>query len=124
MQVVLRGKTVLILGYGRVGTLVGHYEKASDGHRLNVFLLQVGEACRGLGMTVVGVRSSIEQESLTKEGVTVHPVASLDYLLPKAQVLLLHFLCMHSALGVSDHPAWHPHHHQHDGLQETGSTPL
>jgi len=69
-QVLLSGRSCLVLGYGRVGTLVAR-------------------ACLGLGLNVVGVRASIKQEYRGEDGVTVHPVSSLDSLLPKAEVLMV-----------------------------------
>ena len=66
----LSGKTALVLGYGRVGTLVGR-------------------ACIGLGLNVIGVRASIEKEYVGEDGVTVHPVSRLDALLPQAEVLMV-----------------------------------
>ena len=70
LQVLLRGRSCLVVGYGRVGTLVAR-------------------ACLGLGLNVVGVRASIKQEYIGEDGVTVHPVSSLDSLLPKAEVLMV-----------------------------------
>ena len=66
----LSGRTALVLGYGRVGALVGR-------------------ACIGLGLKVVGVRASVEKEYVGEDGVTVHPVSRLDALLPQAEVLMV-----------------------------------
>jgi len=68
-QVILRNKTVLILGYGRVGR-------------------QVAAACKGLGMRVKGLRSSISDTYEDDIGTEVFPLSCLDKLLPSSTVLL------------------------------------
>ena len=79
----LSGKTALVLGYGRVGTLVGR-------------------ACSGLGLKVVGVRASIKKEYTGDDGVDVHPVSCLDSLLPKVDVLMVTVPGTASTSGMID----------------------
>jgi len=67
-QFVLRGKTVLILGYGRIGRIVA-------------------EGCRGMGMQVIGIRSRISSAYTDDLNTTVYPSSELPNLLPTCQVL-------------------------------------
>ena len=64
--VLLRGKTVLVLGYGEIGK-------------------RVAAACRALGMQVAGVRRAAE--SVTPD--EIHPPAALHELLPRAQAVVV-----------------------------------
>jgi phosphoglycerate dehydrogenase-like enzyme len=64
--VLLEGKTALILGHGRVGQ-------------------RVAEACRALGMQVIGVRRTADATSQAN----VFPPGALPKLLPRANVLII-----------------------------------
>jgi len=64
--VLLEGKTVLILGYGRVGQ-------------------RVAQACRGLGMNVVAIRRTVDVDAPEK----VYGPDDLAKLLPQADVLII-----------------------------------
>lgn len=63
---VLDGKTILILGYGEIGR-------------------RVGDACRALGMTVLGIRRRVDASTPD----FVHPPEHLHDLLPRSHVLMV-----------------------------------
>lgn len=69
-QLVLQGRTVLILGYGRIGR-------------------HLAPVCKALGMNVLGVKRTLRLEDREDEVATVHEVGELHALLPRAQVLLI-----------------------------------
>ncbi len=64
----LEDKRALILGLGEIGT-------------------RVAEACRGLGMTVMGVRR--RKDAAGPPGVEVHPPEALASLLPQAEAVVI-----------------------------------
>jgi phosphoglycerate dehydrogenase-like enzyme len=69
----LEGKTALVLGLGAIGG-------------------RVARACRGLGMTVIGVRrrgASPPGAPAGDPATEVHPPAALKTLLPRAQVIVI-----------------------------------
>ena len=66
----LAGKTALILGYGAIGQALG-------------------QMCVGLGMTVWGVRRTVERAYNTAVGITVFPTSQLAALLPRTNFLLV-----------------------------------
>ncbi len=68
-QLTLHGKTVLILGYGRIGR-------------------HVARACRALGMAVIGVRRQPTAADQDDPDAQIHSVEALHQLLPKANFLL------------------------------------
>jgi len=68
-QIVLRGKTVMILGYGRAGR-----------HLAPIF--------HALGMRVLGVRSTVQAEDRADPHATVHGTDELHDLLPRANVVV------------------------------------
>ena len=65
-DMLLNGRTALILGYGAVGR-------------------RVAKLCRGLGMSILATRRSVVQSS---NGV-IHPAGALPELLPRADVLII-----------------------------------
>lgn len=69
-QLTLHGKTILILGYGRIGR-----------HIAPVF--------RALGMEVIGVRRTLSPEDAADPYATVYPIEQLTALLPRANALLV-----------------------------------
>ena len=69
-QLVLRGRTVLILGYGRIGR-------------------HMAPVCKALGMNVLGVKRTLRPEDQEDEFATVHEVGELHSLLPQSHVLLV-----------------------------------
>ena len=69
-QLLLQGRTVLILGYGRIGR-------------------HMAPVCKALGMDVIGLRRTLRPEDREEGFATVHEVGDLHALLPKAQVLLI-----------------------------------
>jgi phosphoglycerate dehydrogenase-like enzyme len=68
----LEGKTALVLGLGAIGG-------------------RVARACRGLGMTVLGVRrrGPSPAEAPVGDSVEIHPATALTALLPRAQALVI-----------------------------------
>jgi len=68
-QLILQGRTALILGYGRIGQ-------------------HMAPVCRALGMDVIGVRRAARPEDSQDEFAEVHSREQLDELLPRADVLL------------------------------------
>ena len=68
-QLILHGKTALILGYGRIGQ-------------------HMAPVCRALGMDVIGVRRAARPEDSQDEFAEVYPREQLHELLPRADVLL------------------------------------
>ncbi len=69
-QLTLYGKTLLIVGYGRIGR-----------HVAPVF--------RALGMEVIGVRRTLSAEDETDPFATVYAIDQLPMVLPRAHVLLV-----------------------------------
>jgi phosphoglycerate dehydrogenase-like enzyme len=69
-QLLLQGRTVLILGYGRIGRYMA-------------------PVCRALGMSVIGMRRTLQPEDRTEPGVEIYGVEQLHALLPRADVLLV-----------------------------------
>ena len=69
-QLLLEGRTVLILGYGRIGR-------------------HVAPVCKALGMNVIGVKRTLRPEDRTDPSATVYETGELRALLPQAQVLLI-----------------------------------
>ena len=69
-QLLLQGRTVLILGYGRIGR-------------------HVAPVCKALGMNVIGVKRTLQPEDKNDRFATVHETGELRALLPQAQVLLI-----------------------------------
>ena len=69
-QLLLEGRTVLILGYGRIGR-------------------HVAPVCKALGMDVIGLRRTLQPEDKDDPFATVHETGELRALLPQAQVLLI-----------------------------------
>ena len=69
-QLILRGRTVLILGYGRIGRLMA-------------------PVCRALGMEVIGVKRTVEAEGMADEYAEIHAIGDLSQLLPRADTLLI-----------------------------------
>lgn len=70
--IILDGRTVTILGYGRIGQ-------------------RIGAACRALGMKVFGVRRhvSTRQAPLNDSEVAIYPPSALNDLLPRSDVLIV-----------------------------------
>jgi len=68
-QLTLHGKTILILGYGRIGR-------------------HVAPVCRALGMEVIGVRRSLSAADQADSFATVYAIEQLEQLLPRANFLL------------------------------------
>ncbi len=68
-SILLRGKRVLILGYGEIGR-------------------RVGQMCLGMGMQVHAIRRSIGEPKVEGE-VEIYPLAELHSLLQKADVLMV-----------------------------------
>jgi len=69
-QLVLNGKTALILGYGRIGQ-------------------HMAPICKALGMEVIGLRRTLRPEDERDKNATVLEVNQLNTVLPKADVLLI-----------------------------------
>ncbi|UCH27325.1 MAG: hypothetical protein JSV66_06725 [Trueperaceae bacterium] len=69
-QLLLQGRTVLILGYGRIGRYMA-------------------PVCRALGMTTLGVRRTLQPEDQTESFAEIFGVDELHTLLPRADVLLI-----------------------------------
>jgi phosphoglycerate dehydrogenase-like enzyme len=69
-SLLLEGKTVLILGFGHIGQ-------------------RVGLICQAMGMQVIGVRRTINQELIPGLEAKVHPIQQLDQLLPRVHVLVI-----------------------------------
>lgn len=69
-QLVLNGKTALILGYGRIGQ-------------------HMAPVCNALGMEVIGLRRTLRPEDERDKNATVLEVSQLSTVLPKADVLLI-----------------------------------
>lgn len=68
-QILLKGKTVMILGYGRSGR-----------HLAPIF--------HAMGMRVLGVRARVQPEDRNDPHATVHPTDELHNLLPQADVVV------------------------------------
>ena len=68
-QMILHGRTALILGYGRIGQ-------------------HMAPVCRALGMDVIGVRRTARPEDSQDEFAEVYGTERLDDLLPRADLLL------------------------------------
>jgi phosphoglycerate dehydrogenase-like enzyme len=68
-SLLLDDKTALILGYGAIGR-------------------RVAVACRGMGMTILAIKRSVEQPS-DQVAAEIHPVEELHNLLPRADVLMI-----------------------------------
>lgn len=69
-QLLLQGKTALILGYGRIGR-------------------HMAPVCRALGMEVIAVRRTPPSDTESDGHAEVHATERLSELLPRAQVLLI-----------------------------------
>lgn len=69
-QMILHGRTALILGYGRIGQ-------------------HMAPVCRALGMEVIGVRRSVQPAERHDEFAQIYGREHLEALLPRADVLLL-----------------------------------
>ena len=69
-QLLLQGRTVLILGYGRIGR-------------------HMAPVCRALGMEVLGLRRTLQPEDAQDPHASVYSIAELPDLLPRADVLLI-----------------------------------
>lgn len=69
-QLLLQGRTVLILGYGRIGR-------------------HMAPVCKALGMKVIGVRRSLKPEDADDAYATVEAISVLPELLPNTDVLLI-----------------------------------
>ena len=69
-QLVLRGRTALILGYGRIGRYMA-------------------PVCQALGMKVIGTKRTLRAEDKVDPHATVYEVEHLSLLLPEADVLLI-----------------------------------
>ncbi|MEM7532911.1 MAG: NAD(P)-dependent oxidoreductase [Chloroflexota bacterium] len=69
-QIVLHGRTVLILGYGRIGR-------------------HVGMVLNALGMDVIGVRRTVRPEDSEDAFAEVHSFGQLEALLPRADVMVM-----------------------------------
>jgi phosphoglycerate dehydrogenase-like enzyme len=69
-SILLAGKTVLVLGFGAIGQLVGRM-------------------CHGLGMRVLGVRRTAGPAPALDYPAEVHPVSALREVLPRANVLII-----------------------------------
>lgn len=69
--IILHGRTVTILGYGRIGQ-------------------RIGAACQALGMKVIGVRRNVSEADAASDenGVPVYPPTAIHDLLPKTNVLI------------------------------------
>lgn len=69
-QLILQGRTLLLLGYGRIGKYIA-------------------PVCKALGMEVVGVKRSLQADDEMDTNATLHESKQLKALLPKADVLLI-----------------------------------
>jgi len=69
-SLLLKGKTVLLLGYGHIGQ-------------------RVGRVCQALGLRVLAVRRQPAPERMSGTSVAVHPLRDLHALLERTQVLIL-----------------------------------
>lgn len=69
-QLLLHGRTVLILGYGRIGK-------------------HMAPVCRALGMDVIGVRRTVQPEDRHDKFADVYNIADLMDHLPQTDVLLI-----------------------------------
>ncbi len=78
----LDGRTVLVLGYGAIGR-------------------RVAASCRGLGMSVLGVRRRVRSEDETGPD-EVRPMKDLDGLLPRAAALVVSVPLTDETKGLID----------------------
>lgn len=69
-SILLAGKTVAVLGFGAIGTLIG-------------------QMCHSLGMRVLGVRRGSGPARPTAYPAEVHPVSALRTVLPQASILIV-----------------------------------
>lgn len=69
-QLVLHGRTALILGYGRIGR-------------------HMAPVCKALGMKVIGIKRTLKPEDQKDSHAAVYEIDDLASLLPKADVLLI-----------------------------------
>ncbi|MEM7735013.1 MAG: 2-hydroxyacid dehydrogenase, partial [Deinococcota bacterium] len=69
-QLLLQGRTVLILGYGRIGR-------------------HMAPVCKALGMDVLGVRRTLSDEDTQDPHAKVYAMTALAELLPRTDVLLI-----------------------------------
>ena len=69
-SIMLSGKTVLILGFGRIGS-------------------RVGRVCHALDMRVIGIKRQTADADLPDYPVEIHSMKNLNDLLPRAQVLVI-----------------------------------
>ena len=82
-QLVLHGRTALILGYGRIGQ-------------------HMAPVCQALGMKVIGLKRTLRQEDKEDAFATVHEVKELHALLPQADILLIALPETSETIGLID----------------------
>ena len=69
-SIMLSGKTILILGFGRIGS-------------------RIGRVCHALDMQVIGIKRQVARQTSLDYPVKIHPLRALHDLLPQAQVLMI-----------------------------------